>query len=451
MNDAWYASLDKIRVESESDAIVNSWWDFGHWFKAIADRAVTFDGTTQDMPQAHWIGNTLLTNNETTAIGILRMLDCGATNAFEELDKSINDGAKSVKILYEIIIQDETSAQETLTNKYSLTQEQAAKVIQNTHCDPPENYFITSEDMIGKSGVWGHFGSWNFDRATIYNTLVKKEYKDNKEKGIQFLTERFNYSREEAENIYYDVNSLSSNKAVNDWIAPWPSYASGLSGCSKQDNETLSCSFGQGNVIVNLTTYEAFIPTPAGTKYPNSLVYPTENGMHEKTFSNNTIGFSMTLIPDINGNYKNILSSPQIAPSMFNILFHMEGHGLKHFKKFSDQTSVFGNRIIVWKVDWEGSEMNQLDYFKPKEVEEEIIDPTTNQTQANLTEETNISKEDNNDSFIQKDEILETEETTIANETDSISNTSQIQTEGNQSPEDTERLSPPIPVNVTIE
>ncbi|MDP7506332.1 MAG: STT3 domain-containing protein, partial [Candidatus Woesearchaeota archaeon] len=262
MNDAWYASLDKIRVESESDAIVNSWWDFGHWFKAIADRAVTFDGTTQDMPQAHWIGNTLLTNNETTAIGILRMLDCGATNAFEELDKSINDGAKSVKILYEIIIQDETSAQETLTNKYSLTQEQAAKVIQNTHCDPPENYFITSEDMIGKSGVWGHFGSWNFDRATIYNTLVKKEYKDNKEKGIQFLTERFNYSREEAENIYYDVNSLSSNKAVNDWIAPWPSYASGLSGCSKQDNETLSCSFGQGNVIVNLTTYEAFIPTP---------------------------------------------------------------------------------------------------------------------------------------------------------------------------------------------
>ncbi|MDP7141271.1 MAG: STT3 domain-containing protein, partial [Candidatus Woesearchaeota archaeon] len=262
MNDAWYSSLEKIRLESEPDAIVNSWWDFGHWFKAIADRTVTFDGTTQDTPQAHWIGNTLLTNDEDTAIGILRMLDCGATNAFDELDKVINEGATSVDILYEIIVQDKETAEETLTTKYSLTQEQSTKVLQNTHCDPPENYFITSEDMIGKSGVWGHFGSWNFDRATIYNTLVKKEYKDNKEKGIQFLTERFNYSREEAENIYYDVNSLSSNKAVNDWIAPWPSYASGLSGCSKQDNETLSCSFGQGNVIVNLTTYEAFIPTP---------------------------------------------------------------------------------------------------------------------------------------------------------------------------------------------
>jgi hypothetical protein len=452
MNDAWYSSLEKIRLESEPDAIVNSWWDFGHWFKAIADRTVTFDGTTQDTPQAHWIGNTLLTNDEDTAIGILRMLDCGATNAFDELDKVINEGATSVDILYEIIVQDKETAEETLTTKYSLTQEQSTKVLQNTHCDPPENYFITSEDMIGKSGVWGHFGSWNFDRATIYNTLVKKEYKDNKEKGIQFLTERFNYSREEAENIYYDVNSLSSNKAVNDWIAPWPSYASGLSGCSKQDNETLSCSFGQGNVIVNLTTYEAFIPTPAGTKYPNSLVYPTEDGMHEKTFTNNTIGFSMALIPDGNGNYKNIISSPQIAPSMFNIMFHLEGHGLKHFKKFSDQTSVFGNRIIVWKVDWEGSEINQLDYFKPKEVEEVInqtnITSTTTEEDINISEEINDSEEKTS---TEERESTETEETTTSNEIDSTSNTSQTQTEDNQSSEDTERLSPPIPVNVTIE
>ena len=34
---------------------------------------------------------------------------------------------------------------------------------------------FTSDDMVGKSGVWGHFGSWDFDRALIYNTLKKKE------------------------------------------------------------------------------------------------------------------------------------------------------------------------------------------------------------------------------------------------------------------------------------
>ena len=438
MNDAWYSSLEKIRLESEPDAIVNSWWDFGHWFKAITDRAVTFDGTTQDTPQAHWIGNTLLINNETTAIGILRMLDCGATNAFDELDKVINDGAKSVNILYEIIVLNKIKAEETLINNYSLTEEQAAKVLENTHCDPPENYFITSEDMIGKSGVWAHFGSWNFDRATIYNSLIKKEYKNNKERSIQFLTERFNYSRQKAENIYYEVNSLSSNKAVNDWIAPWPSYASGLGGCSKLNNETLSCSFGQGDAIINLTNHEAYILTSVGTKYPNSIVYPTKEGISEKRFYNDTVGFSMTLIPDGNGNYKNVISAPEIAPSMFNILFHMEGHGLKHFKKFSDQESVFGNRIIVWKVDWEGSDMNQMEYFKPKEVEE-VINQTINET-ITPTEEIetleNMSEED-----LEANETIN--ETNLTNLT---SNTSQ--TEDNQSTTDIERLSP---IGVSIE
>ena len=76
IDDAWYNSLEKIRLESEPDAIINSWWDFGHWFKMIGDRAVTFDGTSQSSPQAHWIGNALMTDDEDTSVGILRLLDC---------------------------------------------------------------------------------------------------------------------------------------------------------------------------------------------------------------------------------------------------------------------------------------------------------------------------------------------------------------------------------------
>ncbi len=56
INDAWWNSLTKIKEESRPNAIINSWWDFGHHFKFIADRAVTFDGGTQNSPMAHWIG-----------------------------------------------------------------------------------------------------------------------------------------------------------------------------------------------------------------------------------------------------------------------------------------------------------------------------------------------------------------------------------------------------------
>ena len=33
VNDAWYGRLTNIRDNSEPDAIINAWWDFGHWFK----------------------------------------------------------------------------------------------------------------------------------------------------------------------------------------------------------------------------------------------------------------------------------------------------------------------------------------------------------------------------------------------------------------------------------
>jgi hypothetical protein len=47
---------------------------------------------------------------------------------------------------------------------------------------------------------------------------------------------------------------------------------------------------------------------------------------------------------------------PDLAASMFTIMFFMDGHGLKHFDKLSYQRSVFNNEIFVYKVDWEGSE-----------------------------------------------------------------------------------------------
>ena len=37
MNDAWYDTLSKIRNEAPQDIVITSWWDFGHWFKAVAD------------------------------------------------------------------------------------------------------------------------------------------------------------------------------------------------------------------------------------------------------------------------------------------------------------------------------------------------------------------------------------------------------------------------------
>ena len=78
---------------------------------------------------------------------------------------------------------------------------------------------------------------------------------------------------------------------------------------------------------------------------------------------------------------------PELAHSMFTRMYFYRGHGLKYFKPFSYRKSVINQEIYVYKVDWEGKEMNIIDEFKPKpkEVEE------TSSTEDNESIETNGS------------------------------------------------------------
>ncbi len=356
-NDAWAISLERIKEDSEPDAIINSWWDFGHWFKFWADRAVTFDGTSQNTPPAHWVGKVLLTDDEKLAVGILRMLDCGSREGFNAISKLTNDDAGAIDIMYDIMPLSREEARNILEDKFK--DDDAEKILNLTHCQPPQNYFITSEDMIGKSGVWSHFGSWDFDRALIYNTLKKKEYND-LDKSVKFLQERFNYSKNDAENLFYEVQSVTTSDQANSWIAPWPGYA-GSAGCGKIDNLTLSCTISGIPLLVNLSANEVYAESTTGRVHPKWISLPADQGIILKEYNKSVItlqngrSLGVALIKD-GESYSIVAMDSDLTGSMFTRLFYQEGTGLKHFKKFSDERTIFGGRIIVWKVDWEGKE-----------------------------------------------------------------------------------------------
>lgn len=349
MNDGWYQSLEKIKLESKPDAIINSWWDFGHWFKAISDRAVTFDGASQTTPMAHWIGKTLLTSDEAESIGILRMLDCGSNNAFDELHKSLNDTHKTVLILYDIVKMDKALAKEELL-KYT-DSNNADKVLAYTHCMPPEDYFITSEDMVGKSGVWAHFGSWDFERAEIWTNDKNLPF----DQFVKKLVSDYGYDEKAAKDTYYQLQSITDERVANNWIAPWPSYMSGLVGCAESDAE-IRC---QNGLIVNKTNFDASIPTQQGILHPKTFAYTDKNGKfktksYEKgkviTAQDGTfIGAALIKRGDA---YYSIMMDDRLTESLFTKLFYFDGAGAPNFEKFSDMRAVTGERIIVWKVNW---------------------------------------------------------------------------------------------------
>lgn len=341
-NDAWYGALTEIKNES-SDAIITSWWDFGHWFVTIGERRVTFDGADQGM-RIHWVGKTLLTDSEEEAVAILRMLNCDQDYAYRKLYNYTNDVIKSVNIVYDIIMKDKEEARNVLREN-NLSEEQINDVLLSTHCDNLiDQYFIASEDMIGKTGVWSHFGSWDFNRAKMYQTVKGKL----QEEGIAILKDKFGLSQNEAFTIYYEIQ----NNEADHWVSSWPNYAGGLASCSEAE-DIIKCGNG---LQFNTTTRDAFILTQQGMLYPKSIVYPIKNeagedDLFEKVYLTDTAPVSAALIPTEEG-FKSIYMDPKLAYSIFTRLFFYEGRGLKHFKLFSSKQSFTGENIYVYKVDF---------------------------------------------------------------------------------------------------
>ncbi len=349
VNDAWWGTLENIRENSAPNAIINSWWDFGHHFKYIADRAVTFDGGSQNTPMAHWIGRVLLTSDEDEAVGILRMLDCGSNDAFDVLNKEVNDTVKSVKILYAVVKIDEESARKELA-KYVKNPD---AVLQFTHCSPPEDYFITSDDMVGKAGVWGHFGAWDFERARVWVELKNVPQST----AMSMMMSDWNYSRQDAEKLYFEASTLSGEDAANQWIAPWPGYLSGMASCAVKGT-MVQCVNG---VEVNVSSFVVSVRTQQGTAVPRVLATVNEQGEFVTVVQNDSAAdVGIVLIPQRGGGYVSLAVAPELAGSMFTRLFFFDGHGLEHFKKFDERTQLDGGRISTWNLDWDGGEKNVM-------------------------------------------------------------------------------------------
>ena len=383
MNDAWWSSLTKIKEQSSPDAIINSWWDFGHWFKYVADRPVTFDGASQNTPMAHWIGKALATDNEDMAVGILRMLDCGSREGFDTLAMSIQgtDDASNISpqttlkaqgIMDDLLLIKDRSAAEDYLTSHGISAADAQHITSLTHCEAPQDYLITSSDMVGKASVWGHFGLWDFKKAYVYSTLRK----DTPDQATPIIEDLFNISKKDAGQLFYEVISLQNQQQGNAWISPWPQYVTQRPASCTGTNGTLSCnvrtSLGQQNgqtivlekVNVDLSapqnatiTIGAYNPTTGQRAGGNDLspndVFVPRNGTLEKiALGKAGIGFDV-VIGEVNGQYRAVVATPELADSMFTRLFYLDGAYTDHFSLFSDETStITGDRITIWNVDW---------------------------------------------------------------------------------------------------
>ncbi|MFP4402038.1 MAG: STT3 domain-containing protein [Candidatus Nanoarchaeia archaeon] len=356
-DDSWFELMDYVQENTSEDTIINSWWDFGHFFAAIGNRGVTFDGASQGTPASYWTGNWLLTSDETRAVNILQMLSCSLNQGFEYADSIIDDnsqGVKSFHLIDELMnLEDEEEMREYLENyeEHNFTQDEIDKLLSLIHCEEPRPMsLITSEDMVQKAGVWGHWGSWNATQKYIldnYNKISIEEMSENLSLDASTVEESVN----ELEAIDSRARNfdVSKNDLQNQWLAPYPSYLSQPIEC-QIENDIVNC---QNQLQINLSDQDNITTQGQITSDfdVSRIIIPSTNDL--STFEiNDKQELDVLVIPDEN-TAQILISQYPLGTSMFTRLFYLDGFGTSQFEELTRVNTQTTGRVILWNTIFE--------------------------------------------------------------------------------------------------
>ncbi|MEK9165802.1 MAG: STT3 domain-containing protein [Patescibacteria group bacterium] len=337
INDKWYKVLNIIKEKTPQNSVLNSWWDYGDWFKVIARRRVIFDGQSQVFPQAYWMAKTILTDNEDQAIAILRMLNNGGNRTFEIMNKYIEDPLEAVLLLESTMMLDPKDAKEILTK--FLPASATNKVMQLLFSAPSTAHFIVEDTMVPKIGAISYLGNWDFSKVYIAQKLGGKE----EHKIIERLVE-LGKDKELMQKFYQEA-FLINPKSLDDWLSNRLQFYSPLANGAKKDDAVF---FENGYMY---KPKEKTIHSKDGY-IPRSLFIFEDNDVKEIVYENPNVIYSVLVSEgDEEGNYKCVLLDRELGKSLFSRLYFLNGKGLKHFMLFIDVEE--GNQFIqIYDIKW---------------------------------------------------------------------------------------------------
>lgn len=350
MDDHWHHALMKIKNETPKEAIIDSWWDYGHWFKGVAERRVLFDGMTQNTPYAYWIASTLLTDDEEEAIGILRMINTADNKVADFLEQKEKwDAAKAVEIIKKVVRMDEKSAQDYLS-KERLSVGAVHEVLKYLFPEKlPPVYFIISYDMLSKIGAISYVRNWDFKKVDMW---YKKSHLS-REDFLTYCMNKYGYTKEEAESSFLDISFLNGD-GIKGWFSQGWSPPSVLS-TAKQDGNVL---FFDNGLVVDLNNYHAHLLSefPERRGVPKSLLFWEDGRLKEELQKESDLDLAVLLMKE-GDSYKSLLLNPSFAKSMMVRLYFLKGEGLKFFKLYHKEVDEKGNAIYIYQIQWPKEKM----------------------------------------------------------------------------------------------
>lgn len=209
MNDNLWDTSVWINNNTSADTVVISSWVYGHFFTAIANRSVVFDGRlgyietlpvrnyddlytfgneSPSVAREYWTDKAFSTSNANLSLGIFRTLATSGDLSWIILGEYTKNTSKSVEILNNILGVDKKTAAGILINNYSLNQAQANNVLKYTHPDNPKPFVVVTYSKMIYGGYWIlNFGEWDFEndnspnyfysfgKLTVNNDILKTD------------------------------------------------------------------------------------------------------------------------------------------------------------------------------------------------------------------------------------------------------------------------------------
>ena len=197
-NDDMWSVAEWIDDNTSNDTVIISQWSYGHFFTAIADRPVVFDGRmgyietlssrnygsiypfrdkSPGIYREYWIDKAFATSNETLSSGIFRMLVNSGDLGYLSLNNYTKNTTKSVEILNNILGVNKDYANDLLINNYHLSQEQAEDVLKYTHPDITHPYVIVTSNRFTFTGKdIFRFGEWDFNKNESNTTYSNRKF-----------------------------------------------------------------------------------------------------------------------------------------------------------------------------------------------------------------------------------------------------------------------------------
>lgn len=336
IDDTWYKVLNIVNEKTGQDTIINSWWDFGDWFKVVARRRVIFDGQSQHTPQAYWMAKAMLTTDENKAVGILRMLNNGGNKAFEVINAQLNNPLLSVMLLEYVIPMHPDKAQETLAR--FIPQDTVVEIMKLLFYRPANAVFVVDYTMPFKMGAISYLGGWSFPKVYIAQNFIKLE----KDRIVEYLTGMGQDGQET--NRFYQEVFLITTKNLDEWLSNRLQFYSGIySGRADENNNAV---FDNGFIF---NPIDQSIKSGTG-QIPRSLLVANDEGMSEKPLPNPNVPYSILVFKTDSG-YKSVLLDSQLGASIFTRLYFLNGKGLRHFLPFIDVENS-NNYIRVFNIAW---------------------------------------------------------------------------------------------------